>query len=136
MKAYIPRGVLELILHASRSSYPNEFGALIRGRIEGGGSGEATESREPVAHIKELIMIPGTVQGSRHVIYHLNMLPIQSGTIGSVHSHPGGSNRPSDADLKFFDRVGPVNLIVKYPYESVADVALYPNDADLMVLEE
>jgi len=126
-KVLIPRGVLEIILHASRSSFPHEFGALLRGTID-------AEKGEAV--IKELIMIPGTIQGDRHVIYHLNMLPIQSGTIGSVHSHPGGSNRPSQADLKFFERAGPVNLIVGYPYESVEDVALYPTGAELVVFEE
>jgi proteasome lid subunit RPN8/RPN11 len=110
MTVQIPRPVLELILHASRSSYPNEFGAMIRG--EGN-------------RIKELLLLPGTLQGRTSAHFNMSMLPLDSKSIGVVHSHPSGSFRPSEADRQMFSKVGNVNLIVKYPYKSVEDVAAY-----------
>jgi proteasome lid subunit RPN8/RPN11 len=35
--------------------------------------------------------------------------------IGTAHSHPGGSNRPSLQDLNNF--FGVVSIIISYPYE-------------------
>lgn len=119
MNATIPRGVLELILHASRTSFPNEFGGLLRG--------EGTD-------VKEVILLPGTIQGDRHAIFRLHMLPIDSKVIGGVHSHPSRNNRPSKADLNFFRRVGNVNLIVAQPYQSITDVKAYNSDGNEIVL--
>ena len=110
MTVQIPRGVLELILHAARTAYPSEFGAMIRG--EGN-------------RIKEVLLLPGTIQGKKFASFRMNMLPIDSKAIGVVHSHPSGSNRPSRADLRMFSRVGNVNLIMRYPYQGVEDVAAY-----------
>jgi len=115
MAVQIPNNVLELILHASHSSYPNEFGAVLRG--EG-------------SKIKEILLLPGTLQGRDSVLYRMNMLPMASKGIGMVHSHPSGSNRPSEADLQMFSRYGNVNLIIKYPYQSVSDVAAYDSEGN------
>jgi proteasome lid subunit RPN8/RPN11 len=43
-------------------------------------------------------------------------LPILHGTIGSVHSHPGGTPRPSDTDRIFFNKHGVFHLIIAEPY--------------------
>jgi proteasome lid subunit RPN8/RPN11 len=120
MAIQIPRSVLELILHAARSAYPNEFGAMIRG--EGN-------------KIKEVLLLPGTVQGRKFASFRMNMLPVDSRAIGVVHSHPSGSNRPSPADVRMFGKVGNVNLIVKYPAGSVADVAGYDSNGDPQEIE-
>ena len=116
----IPRSVLELILHASRSTYPNEFGAMIRGE----------ENR-----IKEVLLLPGTIQGKKFASFRMNMLPIDSKAIGVVHSHPSGSNHPSRQDLAMFSKVGNVNLIVKAPYQSVDDVAGYDGNGNLQDIQ-
>jgi proteasome lid subunit RPN8/RPN11 len=120
MAVLIPKGVLELILHASRSAYPNEFGAMIRGHDN---------------VIKEVLLLPGTVQGKKFASFRMNMLPIDSRAIGVVHSHPSGSNRPSDADVQMFSKVGNVNLIVKYPAQSIYDVAAYDQGGNLQDIE-
>lgn len=120
MTIYIPENVLGLLLHASRSAYPNEFGAMIRG--EGN-------------TIKELLLLPGTLQGRRSASFKLEMLPLDSKAIGVAHSHPSSSNRPSDADLHMFSKVGNVNLIVKYPYQSLEDVAAYNSKGERQELE-
>ncbi len=113
MTIQIPRGVLELILHAARTAYPNEFGAMIRG--EGN-------------QIKEVLLLPGTIQGKKFASFRMNMLPIDSKTVGVVHSHPSGSKYPSQADLRMFSKVGNVNLILGYPYRGVEDVAAYDSN--------
>ncbi len=106
----LPRNVLEIILHASRSSHPREFVAMIRG--EGN-------------RIKELLLLPGTIQGDRFASVRLDMMPLDSDVIGVVHSHPSRNNHPSGADLNMFSKTGNVNLIVRYPYGGVEDIAAY-----------
>ncbi len=120
MAIQIPRGVLELVLHAARTAYPSEFGAMIRG--EGN-------------RIKEVLLLPGTIQGRKFASFRMNMLPIDSKTVGVVHSHPSGSNRPSRADLRMFSRVGNVNLILGYPYRGAEDVAAYDGTGNPQEIE-
>jgi proteasome lid subunit RPN8/RPN11 len=44
------------------------------------------------------------------------MMPLSTHVAGSVHSHPSGNIRPSDADISFFSRSGRYHIIVGYPY--------------------
>ncbi len=120
MAVQIPRNVLELMLHAARSAYPNEFGALIRG------SGDT---------VKELLLLPGTLQTRRSAHFRLDMLPIDSKSIGVVHSHPSGGYKPSDADLIFFSKAGGVNIIMRYPYRGLIDVAVYGKNGERKEIE-
>jgi proteasome lid subunit RPN8/RPN11 len=43
-------------------------------------------------------------------------LPTVTGIMGTVHSHPGGDGRPSDADLHLFSKYGLVHGILPEPY--------------------
>jgi len=97
----IRRKTLNMILEASKSSHPNEFGALLR-------------AKEGV--INELILLPGTISGTRSAIFHLHMLPIDFSIIGTVHSHPSPSFHPSGADFSFFERFGRIHIVVRHPY--------------------
>jgi len=45
-----------------------------------------------------------------------NMVPNDIKAVGSVHSHPNGVLRPSDADLATFHK-GDVHIIIGAPYE-------------------
>ena len=110
MKVYIKTAALEFILGVSRKTYPREFTALLRG-------GEEV--------IEEVLLIPGTLFGENFATIRLDMKPLDPTIIGSVHSHPGTSFRPSEADLNFFGKAGFIHLVVKYPYRSIADVAAY-----------
>lgn len=98
----IRKRVLKMILEASKSSYPEEFGAFLRAEK---------------GVIKELILLPGTVSGERHAIFRMHMLPIDFSIVGTVHSHPSGACYPSDADLELFSRYGWLHLIVCRPYD-------------------
>ncbi|MFQ5838817.1 MAG: Mov34/MPN/PAD-1 family protein [Thermoplasmata archaeon] len=98
----IRRETLEMILEASRGSYPNEFGAMLRAE------GEA---------VSEILLLPGTIAGQSHAIFQLHMMPIDFSVVGTVHSHPGPDARPSPEDLEFFQRIGYIHIIAAYPFD-------------------
>ncbi len=110
MKVRIKKTALDFILGASRKIYPNEFTALLRG------GGDV---------IEEVLLMPGSMFGEDFASIRFDMKPIDASIIGSVHSHPSPSFRPSKQDLLFFAKAGYLHLVVKYPYRSLADVAAY-----------
>lgn len=95
--------MLEGILEIAREKYPNEFVALL---IHRGGI------------IREIEMLPGTVEGSRHAIIMTHMAPpdLSFSKVGSVHSHPSPNFWPSDADRAMFAKQGHTHIIVAYPF--------------------
>jgi proteasome lid subunit RPN8/RPN11 len=101
----ISESALRMINEAAVQTFPYEFLAALK--AEGG-------------VITELIMLPGTVQGDSHGIMHTDMLPIDYSVVGTVHSHPGHSNRPSDADLEFFSHFGGLHIITCLPYDETS----------------
>ena len=92
------------IMEISKEKYPNEFIALL---VHKGGV------------IREITMLPGTIEGSHHAIIMTHMAPpdLSFSVIGSIHSHPSPSFRPSDADLLMFRKNGHTHLIVALPFE-------------------
>lgn len=102
MKWKIDRDCLIMILESSKSAYPKEFAGFLRA------DGEV---------IREVILIPRTIQGERHAIFDLSMLPIDFSIVGTVHSHPSFSAEPSDADKNLFFKYGKVHIIVAKPYD-------------------
>jgi proteasome lid subunit RPN8/RPN11 len=97
---FITKRCLELIVASSKSSYPKEFGALLR------------VDEEEKTTISEVVLLPGTISGNAHAIFRLYMLPIDYSVVGTVHSHPSSIARPSNADLDLFGHFGRVHLIV------------------------
>jgi proteasome lid subunit RPN8/RPN11 len=102
----ITKKCLDLILECGKSSYPNEFGGLLR------------IDNEKKDTIVELVIIPGTISGDSHAIFRLHMMPIDFSIVGTVHSHPSYSDHPSDADLQFFRKTGKIHIIVANPFNS------------------
>jgi len=100
----ITRQCLELIFESAKSSFPNEFGGLLR----------RSELLDDT--ISELVLLPGTVGGERHAIFRMHMKPIDYTIIGTVHSHPSTNFSPSEADREMFARYGRINIISAYPY--------------------
>jgi proteasome lid subunit RPN8/RPN11 len=98
----IKKRTLRMILEAGKSSYPNEFGAMLR-------------AEEGV--ISELLLIPGTVAGEESALFKLHMVPIDFSVVGTVHTHPSHSCRPSGADLEFFRKYGWVHIIACMPFD-------------------
>lgn len=98
----IKRAVAETIIEAAKQTLPNEFAALLGGN-----------AREHA--VTELIVVPA-IFGSEHAIIRTDLLPITEKNVGSVHSHPNHSNRPSPADKKMFRSQGTIHFIVCQPY--------------------
>ena len=97
----IRRKTLRMILEASRDTYPKEFAAILR-------------AEEGV--ITELLLLPGTISGDVHAVFQLHMLPIDFSVVGTIHSHPSGNFRPSEADLQLFSHFGRIHIIAGRPY--------------------
>jgi len=100
----IKRNCLELILESAKSSYPKEFGALLR----------VDDDHKDT--IVELVLLPGTISGDSHAIFRLHMLPIDFSIVGTVHSHPSPVPRPSRADLELFSKHGRIHIIAASPF--------------------
>lgn len=100
----VDREVLESVIYYSKQSYPNEFLAFFDGQI-----------KDKILYITGLIFVPGETCETGAVV-HTEMLPINTKYWGSVHSHPGPSAMPSDADLMTFSKNGYFHMIVCLPY--------------------
>jgi proteasome lid subunit RPN8/RPN11 len=99
----ITRSTLDGALASAASSYPNEFGGVLRA--------------DPPGIISELLLVPGTTSGHRHANFHLYMLHADLSVAGTVHSHPSGALHPSDADLRMFRSWGRRHLILGAPFD-------------------
>ena len=115
----IKKGVLQLLLEASRESFPDEFAGQLRAK-------EGT--------IHELTMLPGTLQGRTSALVNLWMLPIDYSVVGSVHSHPSGNYSPSEEDRAFFRKFGSVHIIAGRPY-TLRTWQAYDEDGEPVSLE-
>ncbi|HZX34786.1 MAG TPA: Mov34/MPN/PAD-1 family protein [archaeon] len=97
---YIKSAALESITEAAKNVYPNEFFSLLGGKNK---------------TIEELVVVPA-IYGKDFSSYRLDLVPFDSGIIGSVHSHPSPASFPSKADLSSFERKGEIHLIIGHPY--------------------
>ncbi|MGX8694324.1 MAG: Mov34/MPN/PAD-1 family protein [Methanobrevibacter sp.] len=100
----VDREVLDSVIYYSKKAYPNEFLAFFDGEVI-----------DKVLYITGLLFIPGETCETGALV-HTELIPITTKYWGSVHSHPGPSARPSDADLKTFSRNGYFHMIVCLPY--------------------
>jgi proteasome lid subunit RPN8/RPN11 len=102
----ITKECLQLIIESAKSSYPQEFGGMLR--------------RDDITKdtISEVVLLPGTISGDSHAIFRMHMKPIDFSIVGTVHSHPSPSARPSQADIQLFERYGSLHIIMAYPFTS------------------
>ena len=94
--------LIDAFNEAARSAYPDEFLCM---------------TREEDGVLSEMIMLPGTVFGDSHSFLNQWMAPIDYNLAGTVHSHPGFSNEPSEQDKEFFSNMGGVHIITCQPYD-------------------
>lgn len=107
---------LEFVLETCADTHPNEFMGLLRAdeasrlsfRGENPGKGRV---------ITDVLVIPGTKSGESMATLKSEMVPTNVGGLGTVHSHPSGSVRPSNEDLRTFSKKGKRHIIVGRPYD-------------------
>lgn len=104
-EVHIDREVVDEMLQIARKAYPNEFVAMLQGKVEDG-----------VLHIEGLLFLPGETS-DKGAVMNVFMMPLIDEGIGSVHSHPGYNGSPSGADLHFFSKNGIFHLIIAQPYD-------------------
>jgi len=94
--------LIDGINESARSCHPQEFLCLLR---------------QNAGVVDEMILIPGTIYGDSHSFINMWMSPVDFLIVGTVHSHPGYSNEPSDADLEFFGAWRGIHIITCQPYD-------------------
>jgi len=107
----IAESALTFALEASRDSHPNEYMGLLRGE-----DARKLGLEESGTVLTDVLVIPGTKSNPVSATVKTSMIPNDMRAAGSVHSHPNGVLRPSDADLATFTK-GDVHIIVGAPYE-------------------
>ena len=106
----IAEETLEFILSASEQTHPNEYMGFLRAD-----SASRLDIDREGKVITDILIIPGTESGPTSASVKEMMKPNDVSSVGSVHSHPNGVLRPSDADLQTFTS-GEVHIIVGAPY--------------------
>jgi proteasome lid subunit RPN8/RPN11 len=127
----IAADALQFALEASEDTHPNEYMGFLRGE-----DARTLGLDRDGTVITDVLVIPGTASDPESATVREFMVPNDRGAVGSVHSHPNGVLRPSDADLATFGK-GQVHIIIGYPY-GWNDWAAFDRDGeetDLPVLD-
>lgn len=106
----IAADTLDFALAASEDAHPNEYMGLLRGQ-----TARSLDLDREGTVITDVLVIPGTESNPVSATVKQAMIPTDLRTVGSIHSHPNGVLRPSDADRSTFGR-GVVHIIVGAPY--------------------
>lgn len=108
----IDQRVIDEIIKIAINADPKEFVALLSGKTE-----------DEILKITGLIFLPFEASDTSAVM-QVFMKPLTTDAVGSVHSHPGPSAQPSNADLSFFGKNGLFHMIICRPY-SQATIRAY-----------
>jgi proteasome lid subunit RPN8/RPN11 len=106
----IAADALEFAIEASEDTHPDEYMGFLR-REDARKLGLDRDGTV----LTDVLVIPGTESNPVSATVKTSMIPNDVRAAGSVHSHPNGVLRPSEADLATFGK-GKVNIIVGYPY--------------------
>lgn len=104
------------ILSYCKMNHPNEGILILRGK-----------SKKGNVVVDGLVIPPFSHSGPTFAGFPHSFLPFDPSYVGTVHSHPVGSARPSVTDLHNF--FGFVSIIVKSPYED-DDIFAYDRDGN------
>jgi proteasome lid subunit RPN8/RPN11 len=104
----ITKECFAMISESAKSMYPKEFGGLLR----------CDDDEKDT--ITEIVLLPGTISGESHAIFQMHMKPFDLSIVGTVHSHPSSSYRPSEADKMLFSKYGKIHIIIASPFSSVS----------------
>jgi proteasome lid subunit RPN8/RPN11 len=101
---------ISFALEASRETHPNEYMGLLRGED----ARRLGLDRDGTV-VTDVLVIPGTESNPVSATVRTDLVPNDMRAVGSIHSHPNGVLRPSDADLATFGK-GSVHIIIGAPY--------------------
>ena len=101
----LTRQVADGIITYSKSHHPNEGILILQGKSKKSGE----------IRVDGLVVPPFSSHGPYYSGFPMNELPMDLSYIGTAHSHPGGSNKPSLEDLNHF--FGLVSIIINFPYD-------------------
>ena len=124
----IADAALSFAREASRDSHPHEYMGLLRGE-----DARSLGLDRDGTVVTDVLVIPGTESNPVSATVKTSMVPNDLRGVGSVHSHPNGVLRPSDADLASFQR-GKVHIIIGAPY-GPDDWQAFDSDGDPVDLE-
>ena len=110
-KIIVNQEVIETICEIAQQTYPKEFIAFLEGK-----------NKNNILRIEGLAY-QEYIAGYTSTVFK-DYLPLTSNVVGTVHSHPGPHNKPSNADLRVFSKKGVVHMIIKKPYHS-EDIQAY-----------
>lgn len=120
----IAAGALDTISSMACSAHPKEMLAFLAA---------SKGNREGHIHIDE-IQLQAYEASEDSASVWLHHLPTVTSIVGTVHSHPGGSKRPSDADLHLWSRFGYLHAIIGEPYRP-QDIAFYTKEGRRVAVE-
>ena len=121
MNVVVPGELLDSMLTFARMQHPREVILLLRGSV----------SRDEIA-LEEHLFPPFASSGRGFAQFSPSMLPIDFSIVGTLHSHPSGSPRPSPTDLNHL--YGRIMVIIAYPYTR-DHVAVYDKRGERLPLE-
>ena len=118
----ITRQVADGIITFAKARHPNEMVLVLQGK-----------SRSDKIIVEGLIIPPFASSGPFYSGFPIHDLPFDSSYVGSAHSHPGGSNKPSLEDLNrgFYSSV---SIIISHPYEDET-IAAYNRKGEKLELK-
>ncbi|WP_323676669.1 Mov34/MPN/PAD-1 family protein [Halorubellus sp. PRR65] len=129
--AGIARDTLEFALSSAEDTHPNEYMGFMRGTpAREFDLGEEIHPDDYV--VTDVLVIPGTTSNEMSATVDNNMIPNDMRTVGSIHSHPNGVLKPSDADLATFTS-GSVHVIMGAPYRR-SDWRAFDQEGDATTL--
>ncbi|WP_069592418.1 Mov34/MPN/PAD-1 family protein [Methanosphaera sp. WGK6] len=100
----VDQKVIDEIIKIAMNADPKEYVALLSGSIN-----------KTILKVTGLIFLPFEASDTSAVM-QVFMMPMTTNAVGSVHSHPGPSAQPSNADLTFFSKNGYFHMIICRPY--------------------
>jgi len=114
--------LLDAIFEGARRLYPKETILLLRGK-----------KTKDTIRVEELVVPPLATYGHGFANIPLHMLPMDFSIVGTVHSHPSGSLKPSDVDFNHF--FGRILMIVGVPFADERNVAVYNSHGEKLSLQ-
>ena len=117
----LTKQITDSVITYAKSWHPNEGILILQGKKE-----------KNLIKVTGLIIPPFSTHGPYYSGFPVYELPFDLSYIGTIHSHPSGSNKPSLEDLNHF--FGLVSLVICYPYDT-EDIGAFDRNGNKMEIE-